>query len=435
MDSAPRVGSNGATPHAALGVEEGYPPPLREEALHGLAGTIVRELAPHTEADPVALLLTVLAAVGNIIGPGPHWTASGATHSLRLWPVLVGATSKARKGTSWATAGTVLRAAAPVWYERNTTNGLASGEGLIYHVRDPIEQSEPIRAKDKTVLGYRQVIEDPGVEDKRLMIVEEEFASVLKVAMREGNTLSQILRKAWDGGPLRSLVKNSPNRATGAHITVLGHITREELARGLDGTEAFNGFANRFLWACVRRSQVLPDGGALEVGTVIGLGDQLRAVIEAGRECGLLTRDADARALWHVVYGPLSAGSHGTAGAIGGRAEAQVMRLAGLYALLDECRRIGTAHLRAALAVWQYAEDSIRAIFGDLTGDDDADTVLAALRAGPLSDTEVSQLFGGHKSKPQLDRLKLFLHNSGRVATEYRAPEGRGRGSTIWRLV
>ena len=40
---------------------------------------------------------------------------------------------------------------------------------------------------------------DPGEPDKRLLVVEEEYSVVLKVASREGNTLTEQLRKAWDG--------------------------------------------------------------------------------------------------------------------------------------------------------------------------------------------------------------------------------------------
>ena len=91
--------------------------------------------------------------------------------------------------------------------------------------------------------------------------MEQEFASVLKVAEREGSTLSATIRQAWDSGNLRILNKNSPARATGAHISILGHVTKAELLRYLTSTEAANGFANRFLWVCVRRSKCLPEGG------------------------------------------------------------------------------------------------------------------------------------------------------------------------------
>src|SRR5262245_6547388 len=78
---------------------------------------------------------------------------------------------------------------------------------------------------------YEDAILDPGVEDKRLLVYEPEFGGVLKKASREGNALTAVLRQAWDGSHLRSMTKGSPYRATGAHISLITHITLEELAK------------------------------------------------------------------------------------------------------------------------------------------------------------------------------------------------------------
>jgi hypothetical protein len=75
--------------------------PPAEAAFSGLAGEIVHALSPHTEADPVALLLSLLVAFGNFIGRGPHFAAEAVRHHLNLCCVLVGPTADARKGASW----------------------------------------------------------------------------------------------------------------------------------------------------------------------------------------------------------------------------------------------------------------------------------------------------------------------------------------------
>jgi Protein of unknown function (DUF3987) len=80
---------------------------------------------------------------------------------------------------------------------------------------------------------------------------------------RHGNTLSQLIRKAWDGDKLSTLTKTSPLTATNPHISVIGHITEIELKARLTRTDAANGFANRFLFVLVKRSQKLPFGGNL----------------------------------------------------------------------------------------------------------------------------------------------------------------------------
>src|SRR5262249_36013415 len=152
-------------------------------------------------------------------------------------------------------------------------------------------------------------------------------------------------------------------KATGAHISILGHITKQELLRDLDSTSAANGFGNRFLWICVRRSKCLPKGGRHPEEELAPLVDRLQAALEAARRIGLMERDADAEAIWEEVYPELSEGKPGLMGAMIARAEAQVMRLALLYALLDGSDIIRREHMLAALAVWEYYEASARFIF------------------------------------------------------------------------
>ena len=238
-----------------------WPEPLCAEALHGLAGDVVDLITPHSEADPAALLVQFLIAFGNAIGRGPCFEVEGVQHATNLFAVMVGETAKARKGTSWGRIRRLFELGDSAWVRTRVESGLSSGEGLIWAVRDPGERHERISEGGQT--RYEPRIGDPGVADKRLLVLEEEFASTLRTMGRDGNTLSPIIRRAWDNGNLSSLVKNSPCRATGALISIIGHITAEELRRYLDRTEAGNGFANRFLFVCVRRSKMLPEGGSL----------------------------------------------------------------------------------------------------------------------------------------------------------------------------
>jgi hypothetical protein len=76
-------------------------PILGDAALYGVAGLVVCGLAPHSEAHPAAILLQLLAAFGNAVGPAPHCMVDATRHGLNLFVVLVGESSKARKGTSW----------------------------------------------------------------------------------------------------------------------------------------------------------------------------------------------------------------------------------------------------------------------------------------------------------------------------------------------
>jgi len=414
-----------------------WPDPPAPEAFHGLAGDIVRAIEPHTEADPVALLVQFLLAFGNAAGRGAHFVAEADRHGLNLFACLVGATAKGRKGTSWGHIRRLLEAVDPAWTKEHVASGLSSGEGLIWAVRDPIERREPIKERGRTT-GYETVLVDAGVEDKRLLVIEAEFASVLRILQREGNTLSPIIRNAWDSGNLRSLTKNSPAVASGAHISIIGHVTKSELLRYLENTEAGNGFANRFLWVCVRRSKCLPDGGNLDEVNFAPLAARLGDALGFAKGAGELKRDDEAREVWHAVYPELSEGKPGLLGAVLARAEAQVMRLACLYALLDLSCVVRREHLLAALALWEYVEASARFIFGDALGDPVADTILGALKksANGLTRTEISALFDRHESSKGITRALADLLAAGLVERETVPPEGdRKKPVEMWRAV
>jgi len=401
-------------------------PSLRAKALYGLPGDFVRLIEPHTEADPVALLVQILVGAGSVIGPGPHFRVESDNHSMNLFAVLVGATSKGRKGSSWSHVRRLLTTVDRNWGETRIASGLSSGEGLIWNVRDPIEKAEPIRER-RVITGYQIVLEDPGITDKRLLVLESEFASVLRVVGRDGNTLSPVVRQAWDSGNLQSLTKNSPARATRALISIVGHVTVDELRRYITQTEVGNGFANRILWLCVKRSRILPDGGGshtVDLGPIV---HRLTEAVEFARQVGEMNRDDDARALWHEVYGSLSEGRPGLLGAVTSRAEAQVMRLSCVYALLDRFPVIRREHLEAALALWEYCDTSARFIFGEALGDPIADQIVQALRVSPvgLTRTEISNLFHRNRDANHISRALGKLQELGLASPQKEITDGR----------
>ena len=420
----------GAATFRSAAPGEPWPDPLCAEAFHGLAGEVVDLIAPHSEADPAALLIQFLVAFGNAIGRGPFFEVEGDRHATNLFTVMVGETAKARKGTSWSRIRRLFMLADEAWVTGRVASGLSSGEGLIWAVRDPIERQERVREGNET--RYETAIIDPGVEDKRLLVLEEEFASTLRVMGREGNTLSPIIRRAWDDGDLSSLVKNSPCRASGALISIIGHITAHELRRYLDRTEAANGFANRFLFVCVRRSKLLPEGGCLSDSDLTPVVWQIAQGLARARRIQAIRRNDEATVLWRTVYEELSEGRGGLLGAVISRAEAQTMRLAMLYALLDGASSIAAAHLQAALAVWEYCEASARCIFGSTLGDPVADRILRALRSTSdgLTRTDISDSLGRNKDQGRIDRALSHLATVG-VAKFVREQSG-GRPGERW---
>jgi hypothetical protein len=140
-------------------------PELAAEAYHGLAGRVVELVALHSEADPVAILLHYLTEVGNAIGRHGYYVVEADRHHTNVFALLVGAASKARKGTAAGRSRQILEIIDPDWANKCVHSGLSTGEGLIWHVRDEVSE---LVWQGKGA-NRRQVLQvtDPGVEDKR----------------------------------------------------------------------------------------------------------------------------------------------------------------------------------------------------------------------------------------------------------------------------
>lgn len=399
-----------------------YPPAMGEAAFYGLAGRFVRLHEPHTEADPVALLTQFLVSVGNAVGREAYYRVGPVAHRPVEFLGLVGESSVGRKGTSFAEVRFLFDLARDPWAEERICSGLSSGEGLLWEIRDASEKAPDAKRKK----GEPKF--DPGVSDKRLLAVESELGRALKTMQRDGNSLSGTARELWDCPQrIRTLTKHSPIKVTGAHVSLVGHVTKPELLRLLDEVDAMNGLGNRFLWIMVRRSKLLPDGGSLSSEDRQPLADELAAALQRARAVRGMTRNADAAKLWAAVYGDLTSDRQGLLGAVTRRAEAHVLRLSMLYALLDGVAVIGREHLAAALAVWDYAEASARCIFGSSLGDPEADEILRALTAAPdgLTRSGLRDLFNRNISAARITRALTALSRAGLACGRRESTGGR----------
>jgi Protein of unknown function (DUF3987) len=355
-----------------------FPAPLEDAAYYGIAGKIVKRILPETEAHPAALLTNLLTAFGNLIGRTMYVVADGARHHTNLFVVTVGPTSIARKGTAWNRIIPVVSLVDEDWVKDDIESGLSSGEGVVHRIRDEIQETVEIKEKGRFTGETQTHIADPGIDDKRVLFVETEFCSPLKMMNREGNTLSPVLRSAWDGFTLSTLTKHSREKASNPHVSMLGHITREELRKTLTETESANGFGNRILWIAAQRSKILPLGGqVIETSDFLDpLGNAVLFANEKRCELGL---DGEAGELWKQIYPELSEGKPGLLGALIARAAPQVLRISAIYAVLDCSDLIALPHLQAGLAIWRYSEASARWIFETGTGNKLADRIVSAL--------------------------------------------------------
>lgn len=402
-----------------------WPDKLGEDAYYGLTGEVVRAIEPETEADPVAILSQFLVGFGNMIGRNCYYRVESTRHYPNLFIVLVGQSSRARKGTSWHRALRVLeRCGDEQWSLHRVLSGLSSGEGLIWEVRDPTIRVTADEEKET----------DPGVEDKRLLIVEEEFQSVLAVGKREGNILGGVLRSAWDTGKLGTLTKHSPARCAAGHISIISHITRDELVASVHSTQAHNGFLNRFLWFAVQRSRLLPFGGKDNV--TFAMADRLELAWKFAVLCEReVVMSEPTKELWRDQYPVLTADRKGLFGAITSRSEAQVIRLALVYALLDKSIVIELPHLKAALAIEKYVEQSAKHVFGDLSGNPLVDEIGAFFRANEkgVNQTQISDYFSRNYKRDVIQAALSELLSTGKATCEKIKTGKAGRPLTIWK--
>jgi uncharacterized protein DUF3987 len=244
---------------------------------------------------------------------------------------------------------------------------------------------------------------------------------------------------AWDRGNLQTLTRTSPLKATGALVSVIGHITINELRASVDRIALSNGLLNRFLFAAVRRSRALPHGGNADREKLHQIGERLNEAARAARLVGAVGMTPAAAEMWSAIYPELTTDHPGLFGSMIARAEAHTVRLALIYALAAQKQAIEPVHLEAALAVWKYSEDSARVLFGDLIGDPVADTIVLALKdAGDagMSRRDLIILFNRNVDAHRIQRALNLLSRQGRARMSRRNRPGMpGRPAEMWHFV
>lgn len=432
-------------------------PVLSEEALCGVAGDFVRMAEGTTEGSSAGVLFGFLTLVGATLGAdndAPHVKVGADKHHGRLFVCLVGPTGSGRKGSAWAPVRALkdaladLDAAAddqhlpsfeippdslavlkkpvtPLFHE----GGLSSGEGIIFHIRD----QSVVPAKKE---GQKPVV-DEGQPDKRLLIYQPEFGGALRMSKRDGNTLADQLRCGWDGTTLAPLIKKDFIKATRPHLCVFGNVTSEELTEKTTRNSFFNGFVNRFLWVAVQREAYIPIPKLLDRAKLDTLAQRVRASVMRARG-KTYPLSVAAKAEWYCIYRmledrPLS----GFAAKATERASPYVLRMALIFAILDDEDCIEPRHLASAVAVWQYAQDSAAYIFGSESNglSPYAEKVydFISKSRGEVLKKDVWEAIGKHWNKRRMDNAIDDLCAMGIVEAESQ-PTG-GRPGQVLRIV
>jgi len=381
------------------------------DCLYGLVGEIARAGSENTEANAYGIAGAALAYLSVAIGRGPYMPIGDDWNHARLFFVHVGRSSRGRKGTAKKLViNRIAQAVANLQRDlapKIHTGGLSTREGLALLIHD----------------GWTKGKEEvPPINDKRLLVVEAEFANVLHQSKRDGNTLSTALRDCWDGTGIKPAIKASPVWASNPHVGLLADITPTELRDLMAARELTNGFANRFIFFWAEGEQVNPfptptpkevvDRLAGLVADVLRFAGADRHVDHDVRRMNLSSDAAEVYAgLYRGELRDRTAGER-IAGLLDRRAP-MLLRLAMIFALTDHTLTIEVQHINAAMAWMRYWVDSVKFIFQTAHDEveaaavsDTAETVLRFLRnVGRASRTQLNRdCFQGHVDKARLDK-------------------------------
>lgn len=380
--------------------------------LPGVLSQFVELATRDSEADPVAVCFTFLVRFCSEVygfedNKGPRLYVGETAHPSRLFAVLCGNSSKARKGTSRYPVTRLFDRTSllPGMLPKNlpppaseSGGPMSTGEGLAFHLQNDLGEKKLREGQDSEEAPLR----DEG--DKRLVIFDEEFSAALTCLKRTGNTLSMAIRNFWDNGNYNSMTKHTPVNVRNAHLNILAHITQQELAACLDQLQAVNGFANRFLWICVRRSRLISMPSQMPEKELHTLQQELWRIISLAQGLGVVTMTKSALEFWDDVYPIISKEYPDILGGLISRAEAQTLRLALVCALIDGKSQIEQRHLESACGLWEYAKNSALYIFDRWDSRSPLDEkILTILEKGSLTASALSAAFGRNIPKAQLE--------------------------------
>lgn len=429
--AAPSLNGNGkhSPPIEAVDDEDFIDPigTVDPVAFHGVLGEIVNKILPATEANGLFILAHLLAMCGAAMGRQPNFARGVGAHMNPQFAI-IGPTARGRKRTSRLIAEDAFRVADPVFVDSNIFDGLASGRGLMEHLRDP---STRIGDKGKE-------IHDKGVDDKRRLFIEEELASVLKHGNRDSETLLPLIRQFADSKHKIHMATKTPITVTGAHLSIVGHGTGAETRSLLMDRDVSGGTWNRFVWLWGVRHQSLPGGGDVEGVIKDYLESELARLGETLHRARKVTTVVFAPKIgkrWQTVYRKLEDDT--PSGPIAdhyARAPTNVIRLACLFALLDCKSEIGDVHLDAALAIWNHSDRTLRYMFATSVNED-AELVKIALRASPEGLTKMQitrDVFGGRLPPGVNDVLRDLLAERTILAKKIQPERGRPATLFLW---
>lgn len=387
-----------------LGEDQAFPEPMDEEAFYGIAGRIVKIIEADNEPCRESLLGHLLVGFGNMLGWNA-WMHQGDVQRTNEFGLFVGPSSIGRKGTAWSLVRRLLMEVDQQWTAKRVRRALQSGEAIIHEIRDPNTKGT----------GKHQQF-DPGVSDKRLVIMESEVTRFLTVGKRRGNNLFDVTHDCWDSlDPLCCTSKTAGESATHPHVSMIAHSTTEAYLKALPEEEKTNGSVNRSLILVVYRAKKRSRPPTIfwrsQHWAIV---EELRKILTTFSIQREMSWSPESVRVWDAFYHNFETKTKGgMISSILDRLPTHVVRIAMIYCALDNSCLVSVDHLKAALAFCQYARRSAEWLFGVKTGNHDADRLYAHLvRIKPKGHnrTEIADyVYNKNRSSAQLDELFSLL--------------------------
>jgi hypothetical protein len=398
--------------------------PVFKDIKTGLTGEIVDALSPLVESNSESLLIQLLACFGSCMGQTAYFSAAEDKHYCNLFVALVGRSARGRKGQSLNMIKELFKLVDSSWSQNRIQKGLSSGEGLISRVQNEAKSD-----------GIFDLNLDSETKDKRLLCIESEFSSVLKMTQREGNILSQVLRDAWDSSNLQTMTRNNPLVATEPHISIIGHITFAEMTKYLSSTEINNGLGNRFIFIKAETNKKLPFSEPIPTDLKKYLSDCIKISLQQARNQKNTIFSKEASLYWEDFYSRISDSDETIVGALTAREAAQVRRLSMIIALLNGKNEIDVESLKFGEAIFNYSVRTLKEIYGVKSGDPLTDKIydlLKTFRHG-LSRSQLHESLSKNYQKGSLDYSLNSLKSQRLV--DFKKIETEGRPQEIWYII
>jgi hypothetical protein len=398
-----------------------------EEMMHGLIGDFAQTAACGKGLNPIATALACMTWLSAEVGPRITISIGDEKHPARIYGLHVAPTSGG-KGSSLAFVNRVrekINESYPDLLGQRYDSSISSGEGLALKIHDGFIQD-----------GKKL----PPVGDKRLFLVEAEFAQVLTQTKREGNTVGTVLRNIWDyGKSISPMTKSERIWATDPHVSILGNITPFELRSKLTKNEIHGGTLNRVLMVYAEKKESVAFPEPTSENDVERFVEKISRIVNFAKgnygnnsfshsEHCCATLSHEAKELWQKEFESLdSSFGNELVTAATSRKHTYALRISLLYAICDQSLVVDLDHLKAGIAWAKFSAVSAEYV---LTAGKEESTPADPKKIeklinfltennGTASRTDISKLcYNGHVNKDEFDKILQHLLNLRKIRKE-----------------